>query len=221
MGVTVDVHEVFKYPFEQVVASFLRKVFCPLGLGWGSRFPALPLWPGRLRSGQRRPKFPSSIRLPDARAEYPNPMDKNVISVKIVEERKDVSTGIIYRKRIAVCQNVVPEILRKVNILKVPNIQLEEESWFNPQERNMAIRSHCLTWTQYASMKEESVFRESMENPNWTEFIQKGRISITGAGFLNCVLESFARSFLRQGVQKGIRIMEMLLKEQCGAPLAE
>lgn len=27
----------------------------------------------------------------------------------------DVSTGIIYRKRIAVCQNVVPEILRKVN----------------------------------------------------------------------------------------------------------
>ncbi|KAM7242621.1 hypothetical protein CapIbe_007092 [Capra ibex] len=167
MGVTVDVHEVFKYPFEQVVASFLRK--------------------------------------------YPNPMDKNVISVKIVEERKDVSTGIIYRKRIAVCQNVVPEILRKhsddcwkkVNILKVPNIQLEEESWFNPQERNMAIRSHCLTWTQYASMKEESVFRESMENPNWTEFIQKGRISITGAGFLNCVLESFASAFLRQGVQKG------------------
>ncbi|XP_010848755.1 PREDICTED: PRELI domain-containing protein 2 isoform X3 [Bison bison bison] len=166
MGVTVDVHEGFKYPFEQVVASFLRK--------------------------------------------YPNPMDKNVISVKIVEERKDVSTGIIYRKRIAVCQNVVPEILRKhsddcwkeVNILKVPNIQLEEESWFNPQERNMAIRSHCLTWTQYASMKEESVFRESTENPNWTEFIQKGRISITGAGFLNCVLESFARSFLRQGVQK-------------------
>ncbi|XP_007462461.1 PREDICTED: PRELI domain-containing protein 2 isoform X1 [Lipotes vexillifer] len=196
MGVTVDVHEVFKYPFEQVVASFLRK--------------------------------------------YPNPMDKNVISVKIVEEKKDVSTGIIYRKRIAVCQNVVPEILRKslcslfllnsenhllsfgqVNILKVPNVQLEEESWLNPQERNMAIRSHCLTWTQYASMKEESVFRESIENPNWTEFIQKGRISITGAGFLNCVLETFASTFLRQGAQKGIRIMEMLLKEQCGAPLAE
>ncbi|KAK2506492.1 hypothetical protein MC885_004061, partial [Smutsia gigantea] len=123
---------------------------------------------------------------------YPNPMDKNVISVKIVEEKRDLSTGIIYRKRIAVCQNVVPEILRKVSILKVPSIQLEEESWLNPQERNMAIRSHCLTWTQYASMKEESVFRESMENPNWTEFIQRGRISITGAGFLNYILETFA-----------------------------
>lgn len=26
MGVTVDVHQVFQYPFEQVVACFLRKV---------------------------------------------------------------------------------------------------------------------------------------------------------------------------------------------------
>ncbi|XP_010625343.1 PRELI domain-containing protein 2 isoform X2 [Fukomys damarensis] len=152
---------------------------------------------------------------------YPNPMDRNVISVKVVEERKDETTGIIYRKRIAICQNVIPEILRKVSILKVPSIQLEEESWLNLQERNMAIRSHCLTWTQYASMKEESVFRESMENPNWTEFIQRGRISITGAGFLNYILETFASTFLRQGAQKGIRIMETLLKEQCGAPLVE
>ncbi|KAB0386195.1 hypothetical protein FD755_001151, partial [Muntiacus reevesi] len=103
-----------------------------------------------------------------------NPMDRGAWWVHRYLEGFDVSTGIIYRKRIAVCQNVVPEILRKhsddcwkkVNILKVPNIQLEEESWCNPQERNMAIRSHCLTWTQYASMKEESVFRESMENPN-------------------------------------------------------
>ncbi|XP_006086465.1 PRELI domain-containing protein 2 [Myotis lucifugus] len=177
MGVTVEVHQVYKYPFEQVVASFLRK--------------------------------------------YPNPMDKNVIAVNTVEEKRDVSTGIIYRKRIAICRNVVPEILRKVSILKIPNIQLEEESWLNPQKRSMAIQSHCLTWTQYASMKEESVFRESMENPNWTEFVQRGRISITGAGFLNCILETFASTFLRQGAQKGIRIMEMLLKEQCGAPSAE
>ncbi|XP_055285904.1 PRELI domain-containing protein 2 isoform X1 [Moschus berezovskii] len=234
MGVTVDVHEVFKYPFEQVVASFLRKKInhnrkekLRKGRAWALTSAG---GPGASSCESGRSVHFSTPQFPHLQndnifwshwEEYPNPMDKNVISVKIVEERKDVSTGIIYRKRIAVCQNVVPEILRKVNILKVPNIQLEEESWFNPQERNMAIRSHCLTWTQYASMKEESVFRESMENPNWTEFIQKGRISITGAGFLNCMLETFASTFLRQGVQKGIRIMEVLLKEQCGAPLAE
>ncbi|NXY68800.1 PRLD2 protein, partial [Glareola pratincola] len=124
----------------------------------------------------------------------------------------DLSTGIIYRRRIATCQNVIPEILRKVTIcnssisqvsvLKVPDIYLEEESWLNMEKRNMAMRSHCLTWTQYASLSEESVFRESLENPNWTDFTQKGRISVTGAGLLNCVLEAFAQSFLKQGVKK-------------------
>lgn len=38
--------------------------------------------------------------------------------------------------------------------------------------------------------------------PPRTEFIQRGRISITGAGFLNCILETFASAFLRQGAQK-------------------
>ncbi|XP_074912380.1 PRELI domain-containing protein 2 isoform X5 [Buteo buteo] len=89
-----------------------------------------------------------------------------------------------------------------VSILKVPDIYLEEESWLNMQKRNMAMKTHCLTWTQYASLSEESVFRESLENPNWTDFTQKGRISVTGAGLLNCVLEAFAQSFLKQGVRK-------------------
>ncbi|KFP57449.1 PRELI domain-containing protein 2, partial [Cariama cristata] len=166
-------------------------------------------------------------------SQYPSPMEKHVMAVETVEEKTDLSTGIIYRRRIAMCQNVIPEILRKsyplrlvmlssdssvsqVSLLKVPNIYLEEESWLNMQKRNMAMKTHCLTWTQYASLSEESVFRESLENPNWTDFTQKGIISVTGAGLLNCVLEAFAQSFLKQGVKKGIKIMETLLQEQCG-----
>ncbi|NXT21452.1 PRLD2 protein, partial [Syrrhaptes paradoxus] len=117
----------------------------------------------------------------------------------------DLSTGIIYRRRIATCQNVIPEILRKVttvSALKVPDIYLEEESWLNMKKRYMAMKTHCLTWTQYASLSEESVFSESAENPGWTDFTQKGRISVTGAGLLNCVLEAFAQSFFKQGVKK-------------------
>ncbi|NXP14379.1 PRLD2 protein, partial [Thinocorus orbignyianus] len=158
-------------------------------------------------------------------SQYPSPMEKHVTAVETVEEKTDLSTGIIYRRRIATCQNVIPEILRKVtvcnslsqvSVLKVPDIYLEEESWLNMEKRCMAMRSHCLTWTQYASLSEESVFRESLENPNWTDFTQKGRISVTGAGLLNCVLEAFAQSFLKQGVKKGIKIMETLLEEQWG-----
>ncbi|KYO20222.1 PRELI domain-containing protein 2 isoform B [Alligator mississippiensis] len=93
MGVTVDVRQVYKYPFEQVVASYLRK--------------------------------------------YPSPMEKHVTAVKTVEEKNDLSTGIVYRRRIATCQNVIPEILRKVSVLQVSEIYLEEESWLNAQERTM------------------------------------------------------------------------------------
>uniref|UniRef100_A0A8C8A886 PRELI domain containing 2 n=1 Tax=Otus sunia TaxID=257818 RepID=A0A8C8A886_9STRI len=151
MGVAVEVHGVYRCPFEQVVASCLRK--------------------------------------------YPSPMEKHVMVVETVEEKTDLSTGIIYRRRIATCRNVIPEILRKVT------------------KRNMAMKTHCLTWTQYASLSEESVFRESLENPDWTDFTQKGRVSVTGAGLLNCVLEAFARSFLKQGVKK---VSHLLL---CGSRL--
>ncbi|XP_048344019.1 PRELI domain-containing protein 2 isoform X3 [Sphaerodactylus townsendi] len=98
---------------------------------------------------------------------YPSPMEKHVTAVKTVEEKTDLSTGIIYRRRIATCQNVIPQILRKLSVLKVSDVYLEEESWLNMQERIMSMKTRCLTWSQYASLKEESVFRESLENPNW------------------------------------------------------
>ncbi|XP_077183075.1 PRELI domain-containing protein 2 isoform X2 [Paroedura picta] len=123
MGATVEAHTVYRYPFEYVVASYLRK--------------------------------------------YPSSMEKHVTAVKTVEEKTDLSSGIIYRRRIATCQNVIPQILRKLNVLKVSDVYLEEESWLNVQERIMSMKTRCLTWSQYASLKEESVFRESLENPNW------------------------------------------------------
>ncbi|XP_028573747.1 PRELI domain-containing protein 2 [Podarcis muralis] len=174
MGVTVEARKVYRYPFEQVVASYLRK--------------------------------------------YPSPMEKHVTAVKTVEEKTDLSTGIIYRRRIATCQNVIPHFLRQISVLKVPEVYLEEESWLNKQDRIMSMKTRCLTWTQYATLKEESVFRESPENPNWTEFIQNGKVSIRGSGLLNCFLEVFARTFLNQGVKRGVTIMEKLLQEQFGSP---
>uniref|UniRef100_A0A8C3CBZ3 PRELI domain containing 2 n=1 Tax=Cairina moschata TaxID=8855 RepID=A0A8C3CBZ3_CAIMO len=209
MGVTVEVHRVYRYPFEQVVASYLRKLLkTALKLAEVTRL-LLVVSVGSVSC--LRCQFHGIMT-----DQYPSPMDKHVMAVETVEEKTDLSTGIVYRRRIATCKNVIPEILRKVSALKVPDIYLEEESWLNMQKRNMSMKTHCLTWTQYASLSEESVFRESLENPNWTDFTQKGRISVTGAGLLNRVLEAFAQSFLKQGVKKGIKIMETLLQEQCG-----
>ncbi|XP_075065780.1 PRELI domain-containing protein 2 [Mixophyes fleayi] len=151
---------------------------------------------------------------------YPTPLETHVTAIKTVEEKTDPETGIVYRRRIATCNNVIPSILRKCNILKVSNIYLEEESWLDIKARAMTLKSRCLTWAQYASMNEESVYRESKENSNWTEFSQRGTISITGAGFLNCVLETFAHTFLKHGAKKSIAIMETILQERCGCPFS-
>ncbi|XP_077329145.1 PRELI domain-containing protein 2 [Lithobates pipiens] len=151
---------------------------------------------------------------------YPTPLEKHVTSVKTVDEQSDPETGIVYRRRIATCNNVVPSFLRRCSILKVANIYMEEESWLDMKARVMTLKSRCLTWSQYASMSEESMYKECEENPNWTEFIQRGTLSITGAGLLNRVLETFAQAFLKQGIKKSISIMEMILQERYGCPFS-
>ncbi|XP_042646137.1 PRELI domain-containing protein 2 [Tyto alba] len=75
----------------------------------------------------------------------------------------NLSMVIIYW-RIATCRNVIPEILRKVSVLKVPDIYLEEESWLNMQKRNRAVKTHCLTWTQYVSEQGVCLQREPRES---------------------------------------------------------
>ncbi|KAM4039696.1 PRELI domain-containing protein 2 isoform 2-T2 [Anomaloglossus baeobatrachus] len=192
MGAEVVANNVYCYPFQQVVSGYLSK--------------------------------------------YPTPLEKNVTAVTTVEEQIDPATGIVYRRRIATCNNIIPSFLRKSrewifqvyilvllglwSILKVPNIYLEEESWLDMKARVMNLKTRCLTWVQYASMNEESVYRESKHNCNWTEFSQKGTIKITGAGYLNCVLEKFAQTFLKQGAKKSIAVMEKILEEKYGSPVS-
>ncbi|XP_073507376.1 PRELI domain-containing protein 2 isoform X2 [Phyllobates terribilis] len=160
-------------------------------------------------------------------SKYPTPLEKNVTAVTTLEEQIDASTGIVYRRRIATCNNIIPSFLRKPrewifkwSILKVPNIYLEEESWLDMKARVMNLKTRCLTWVQYSSMIEESVYRESKHNSNWTEFSQKGTIKITGAGYLNCVLEKFAQTFLKQGAKRSIAVMEKILEEKYGSPVS-
>ncbi|XP_069620164.1 PRELI domain-containing protein 2 [Ranitomeya imitator] len=153
-------------------------------------------------------------------SKYPTPLEKNVTAVTTVEEQIDPGTGIVYRRRIATCNNIIPSFLRKWSILKVPNIYLEEESWLDMKARVMNMKTRCLTWVQYSSMIEESVYQESKHNSNWTEFSQKGTIKITGAGYLNCVLEKFAQTFLKQGAKRSIAVMEKILEEKYGSPVS-
>lgn len=57
MGVTVEVHRVYRYPFEQVVASYLRKVTGPARALPGQERLTAAAGPGR---GDRPPRSPSA-----------------------------------------------------------------------------------------------------------------------------------------------------------------
>ncbi|XP_006631860.3 PRELI domain-containing protein 2 [Lepisosteus oculatus] len=149
---------------------------------------------------------------------YPTPLEEHVRGIKTVEEKTDQISGIIYRRRIATCNNVIPKFLRKIHVLNVNDIYLEEESWLDLKHRIMNIKSRCLTWAQYATLHEVSVFRESALNPNWTEFCQQGSINVTGVGKLNRLFEVFAKSFFSEGVKKSVRIMETILEQRFGRP---
>ncbi|RXM98143.1 PRELI domain-containing protein 2 [Acipenser ruthenus] len=96
---------------------------------------------------------------------------------------------------------VVSSSLR-INFLNVNDVHIEEESWLDMKQRILNIKSRCLTWAQYSTFHEVSVFKQSVENPNWTEFHQKGSIVVTGAGKLNRLCEVFAQAFFNKGVKK-------------------
>ncbi|XP_066572958.1 PRELI domain-containing protein 2 isoform X2 [Amia ocellicauda] len=151
---------------------------------------------------------------------YPTPLEEHVRGIQTVEEKIDRISGIIYRRRIATCNNVLPNFLKKVNIFNVNDVYLEEESWLDRKQRIMNVKSHCLTWTQYATLHEVSVFRESAANPNWTEFCQQGSIAVTGVGKLNRLIEVFAKSFFSKGVKKSVHIMETILEQRFGRPFS-
>nr|KAG5689001.1 hypothetical protein BaRGS_005545 [Batillaria attramentaria] len=134
--------------------------------------------------------------------EYPNDKEKSVQRVDVLEHKIDYKKGIDYRRRVAICENVLPQLLRKFSILNEENIQLEEEAWLDMKTGSLRLESHNVTWAQYAKMGEESHFTTSSENPNWTQFEQHGEININGLGPFGKVLEVFTKQFLNTGVKR-------------------
>lgn len=147
-------------------------------------------------------------------SKYPNAKEQSVTKIDTLVHNLDISSGIDYRKRIATCTNVIPTVLRSIKILDVKAILLEEQAWMDPGNRMLRLKSRNLTWSEYANMWEESIFKPSEENPHWTKLEQKGVIDINGLGPFGRIIEIFAKSFLHAGVKRGLNIMEDLLKQQ-------
>ncbi|KAK3585697.1 hypothetical protein CHS0354_020263 [Potamilus streckersoni] len=140
--------------------------------------------------------------------------EKFVKRIDTLEHRIDPVRGIDYKRRVAVCDNVIPSILRKVHILNEAAILFEEHAWLNVRERCLHLKSRNLTWEKYAQMHETSTFKPCSENAQWTLFEQHGEIDITGLGPFGRMIEVFAEKFLHAGIKRSLTIMEVLLKKK-------
>ncbi|XP_067676107.1 PRELI domain-containing protein 2-like [Haliotis asinina] len=145
---------------------------------------------------------------------YPSKGEKFVVRVDTVEHNRDAALGVEYWRRIAVCANVIPSILRSINVLNEQNFLLEEEAWLNFHKPEFRLRSCNITWSKYAHIWEESTFRPSHDNPKWTVLEQYGVVEVKAFGAFGRVLELFAQRFLQSGVKRGLRIMDSLLQER-------
>ncbi|GAB0195810.1 PRELI domain-containing protein 2 [Grus japonensis] len=177
-GVTVEVHRVCRDPFEQVAAGHLRKVkssglrFCAVEGVW-----KMSAYPSPMESHVTTVETVEEKTVPWRSCDGFH-LQSSQIRRKAPGRKHSERCGLSLRRCTGIALLAFPDpCLRsdrslfhfQVSVLKVPNIYLEEESWLNMQKRNMARKTHCLTWTWYASLSEESVFRESLENPNWCE----------------------------------------------------
>lgn len=140
---------------------------------------------------------------------YEEGRDPNVQSITIEEHWNDETNGLEYWKRTGKCCNVCPWFLRK--FFSDPDVYFREELTLNKKQRTLTMHSTNLTFKRYLLLEETSEYRPSKENPNWTQFKQNGKIDATGLGTVGSVVERLAKSFLVNGGNKGISIMEDLL----------
>ncbi|XP_059160249.1 PRELI domain-containing protein 2-like isoform X2 [Physella acuta] len=145
---------------------------------------------------------------------YPTDKEKVVLKVETLEHSVDWNQGIDYRRRWAFCQNVLPGLMKKVDVLNEKAIILEEESWMNLRSGDLLVKSRNITWAKYATMNEQTKFAPAADNANWTKFEQSGYIEVKNLGSLGALLEIFACKFLNKGALKALRVMEELLNEK-------
>lgn len=147
-------------------------------------------------------KYPIDLVVHMHFTKYPTEKEKFVRKINLIEEKTDLAREVIYRKRVAECENVIPRIMRTIGVLNEKAILLEEESWFFLRQNHLEVKSQNLTWCQYAHLREQSTFRTHEHNPNWTVFEQHGSIDVHGIGPLGNVMEIFAQRFLQMGVKR-------------------
>jgi hypothetical protein len=143
---------------------------------------------------------------------YPNPKVPMMRDVKILEEKVDPSTGVVYRKRTLTLQleGVAPWWV--CNLLRIKEAHFMEESHYDPKSKVFSMASRNVTYSNVILAAEYSKFVPHPENPNWTLFVQRGGVQASSwLGLMRSKFEEVAASKIRDGGADSCDILDETL----------
>ncbi|XP_792603.4 PRELI domain-containing protein 2 [Strongylocentrotus purpuratus] len=161
-------------------------------------------------------KFPLDLVINTHLTKYPN-KKLDVLEVRLEEYRHDPKDDVEYWKRVMVCRNIMPSILKMIPVFNKAAILLEEECWYDHKQETLKIKSRNVTWYEYAQAWEESQLQRSKDSRHWTVMSQRGGMDVKVFGALGHVAELFLHGAAKRNGMRAIKNMEDLMIARSGA----
>ncbi|XP_041452782.1 PRELI domain-containing protein 2-like isoform X1 [Lytechinus variegatus] len=155
-------------------------------------------------------KFPLDLVIHTHLTKYPN-KKMDVLEVRLEEYRHDRKDDVEYWKRVMVCRNIMPSILKRIPVFNKDAILLGEECWFDHKKETLTIKSRNITWYEYAQAWEESELQRSKDSRHWTVMSQRGGIDVRVFGALGNLVELFLQGAAKRNGIRAIKHMEDLM----------
>jgi len=74
--------------------------------------------------------------------------------------------GFEYTKHRLVCHNIIPQVLRRDEMLHIPEFLIEEECWYDEKGQKFWARTRNLSWSEIATLS-NIITLSITPNPLW------------------------------------------------------
>mmetsp|Transcript_43939 Transcript_43939/g.71479 ORF Transcript_43939/g.71479 Transcript_43939/m.71479 type:complete len:194 (-) Transcript_43939:1003-1584(-) len=141
---------------------------------------------------------------------YPTPHEKAILSVDTMEQRYDSELKITYLKRRFTSVNPAPWFIRK--ILRAPFLHWIEDVERDDLQMQMRCRTINESFSSLVHCEERSSYTaDPMDPTSRTVFQMRGMIDAHGLGVLKGPCESFCTYFMKDGVVRSLKLLDMKL----------
>ncbi|KAL5244689.1 hypothetical protein ACI65C_012099 [Semiaphis heraclei] len=117
--------------------------------------------------------------------------------------------GFEYTKHRLVCHNVIPQVLRRDQILHIPEILIEEECWYDEKGQKFWARTRNLSWSEIATLS-NIITLSITPNPTWTKYEIDGITDFFGTQphGIGYAVEYFLKKYTEKKLLEHIKIID-------------